>query len=143
MHRRFTTALETYDGFGTKTLRWTSWSEMGRRFREVEILDERFDWQTTWYLRGNREALTKEEFEERKPTLDSSPTYCHQCGSSVLLITDWSFSELRVNFTDGNAEIVRIEDSEPDWAGQAKTVCTVCRHEGILADFQSDSLKAA
>jgi hypothetical protein len=63
----YTTAEEAYDGFGTKTIEQTNWTDdRGRQVRKVEIPNKANDWQINRYRSGNRGAFTEDEFEKYK-----------------------------------------------------------------------------
>ncbi len=64
---RFTTAPESYDGFGTKTVTRFKARRNGleyvANFREVEVNVESLDWQRGRYGSGNYQCLAHHELE--------------------------------------------------------------------------------
>jgi len=79
METRFTTAPESYDGFGTRTLCRVEMPKRGPRgvyavwYREVEIDPEYLDWQRVRYASGLHACLTNAELVMLHPL-------CHRCG---------------------------------------------------------------
>ena len=64
--RRYTSAPESYDGFGTSTRRSLIGTEpSGASLREVSIEEEYLGWQATRYASGLHSCLTLEELRER------------------------------------------------------------------------------
>jgi hypothetical protein len=59
-----TTAPESYDGFGTRTVEPLSYRSRanGQRYRVVTVRADAADWQAARYASGHHAALPREEF---------------------------------------------------------------------------------
>lgn len=67
----YTTAPESYDGFGTRTIEtgwnWVSKSNGARRpVRKIVIQDDHLDWQRCRNSSGLHPTWTEEQFKEEK-----------------------------------------------------------------------------
>lgn len=70
MNTYFTAAPDDFDGFGTRTVRFTSYlNHRGRRLREVEIENQHLEWQLSRYGSGLFRAYDATAFEEEKTFL--------------------------------------------------------------------------
>lgn len=65
----YTTAPESYDWFGTKTIQEKVAIYCSKDVRKVEMQDDHADSQISRYLSGMYLAMSKEEFEEFADTL--------------------------------------------------------------------------
>jgi hypothetical protein len=71
----FTSAPESYDGFGTKTISDSGYlDDKGKKTREISIPEKNYDWQTLRYKSGNYGFYTKEEFDKYKGSIFVKPT---------------------------------------------------------------------
>lgn len=61
----YTTATESYDGFGTKTLELTDWADSrGKQVRKIAIPQKAIEWQKGRNISGGHSTLEASEFEE-------------------------------------------------------------------------------
>lgn len=68
----YTTATESYDGFGTKTLELTDWADSrGKQVRKIAIPQKAIEWQKGRNVSGGHSTLEASEFEEMQGAIFS------------------------------------------------------------------------
>jgi hypothetical protein len=116
----FTSAPESYDGFGTKTISDSGYlDDKGKKAREISIPEKNYDWQTLRYKSGNYGFFTKEEFDKYKGSIFVKPTEnklsgvifsTDEKGNHVAAIKDVKYkkgiTDLKIQFKGTNIVVI-------------------------------------